>query len=262
MRAVAVIARNTLREAIRDKVLYALVLFALAGLASTLVLGEMSVGEQARLTIDLGLAGLSLFGVLIAVFLGVSLLYKELERKTVFAIVPKPLHRWQFVVGKFAGMAATLALLVTLMGAALWALLWLQRAPIGGAILRAVVLCLLEIVVITAIAVFFSSWSSPFLSGSFTLGVFVLGRNADEIATLAGRARGGAAGLLLRALEVGLPNLNLFYVSGSEVEGKVVSVHGAFVDWAYVGVAGGYAALYATAAVGVAVLLFRKRDLV
>jgi ABC-type transport system involved in multi-copper enzyme maturation permease subunit len=262
VRAVAAIARNTLREAIRDKVLYALVLFALAGLAATLVFGEMSVGEQARLTLDLGLAALSLFGVLIAVFLGVSLLYKELERKTVFAIVPKPLHRWQFVVGKFAGMAATLALLVALMGAALWALLWLQRAPVGGAILRAVVLCLLEIVVITAVAVFFSSWSSPFLSGSFTLGVFVLGRNADEIATLAGRARGSAAGLLLRALEVGLPNLNLFYVSGSEVEGKVVSVHGAFVDWAYVGVAGGYAALYATAAVGVAVLLFRKRDLV
>ena len=262
MTAIAAIARNTLREAIRDKILYALVFFALAGLASSLVLGEMSVGEQERLTLDLGLAALSVFGVLIAVFLGVSLLYKELERKTVYAILPKPVQRWQFVIGKFAGMAATLSLLVALMGAALCALLWLQRVPPGGALLRAVLLCLFEIVVVTAIALFFSSWSSPFLSGLFTLGVFVLGRNADEISTLATRAGGSPAGLLLRALARGLPNLDLFYVSGSEVGGKVVSVHGSFVDWYYVGVAAGYAILYGTAALGAAVLLFRRRDLV
>jgi len=262
MNAIAAIARNTLREAIRDKVLYALVFFALAGLCFTLVLGEMSLGEQERLTLDLGLAALSLFGVLIAVFLGVSLLYKELERKTVYVILPKPMHRWQFVIGKFAGMVATLCLLVALMGAALCGLLLLQRASLDGALARAILLCLLEIVVVTAIAIFFSSWSSPFLSGLFTLGVFVLGRNADEIAALATRAGDTAVGLVLRALAACLPNLNLFYVSGSEVEGKYVSVHGAFVDWGYVGVAGGYAALYLWAALGAAVLLFRKRDLV
>lgn len=262
MRTIVAIARNTLREAIRDKVLYALVFFALAGLCGTLVLGEMSLGEHERLTLDLGLASLSLFGVLIAIFLGVSLLYKELERKTVYTILPKPMHRWQFVLGKFGGMVATLCLLVALMGAVLCALVLLQRASPSGALARAILLCLFEIVVVTAVALFFSSWSSPFLSGLFTLGVFVLGRSADEIAALAVRTRGNPVGLLLRALGFCLPNLNLFYVSGSEVEGKVVSVHGAFVDWGYIGVAAGYAALYVAAMVGGAVLLFRKRDLV
>jgi ABC-type transport system involved in multi-copper enzyme maturation permease subunit len=260
--AVLAIARNTFREAIRDKVLYALLFFALLGLCSTLVLGEMSVGEQERLTRDLGLAGLSLFGVLIAIFLGVSLLYKELERKTVYAILPKPVRRAEFVLGKFAGMVATLSVIVALMAGVLCALLLMQRASPDGALLRAMALCLFEVVVVTAVAVFFSSWSSPFLSGLLTLGVFLLGRNADEFGALAAQVKSIPAKALLRALAVGLPNLNLFYPSGSDVDGRHVSVHGTFVDWSYVGVAAAYALLYTIAAVGLATLLFRRRDLV
>jgi len=255
------IARNTFREAIRDKILYALVFFALLGLSGSLVLGEMSLGEQERLTRDLGLAGLSLFGVLIAVFLGTSLLYKELERKTIFTVVSKPVHRWQFVLGKLGGMVATLTMLVLLMAAFLGGLLLLQHSAPDGALVRAVTLCLLEIVVVTSVAVFFSSWSSPFLSGLFTLGIFVLGRNAGELHALAERVKAASIAWGLRALAAALPNLDLFYVSGSNVDGTHVSVHGPFVDWAYVGWAAWYALLYVAAAVGLAVLLFRRRDL-
>lgn len=262
MTAILAIARNTFREAIRDKILYALVFFSVLGLCGTLVLGEMSLGEHDRLTRDLGLAGLSLFGVLIAIFVGVSLLYKELERKTIYAILPKPVRRFEFVLGKFAGMVATLAVLVALMGGVLCALLLVQDAAPDGRLLRAVLLCLLEIVVITAVAVFFSSWSSPFLSGLFTLGIFVLGRSAPELGALATKMKGGPMAWLLRGLAAGLPNLNLFYVTGSEVDGTHVSVHGKFVDWGYVAMASGYALLYVAATVGLAVLLFRRRDLV
>lgn len=262
MTAILAIARNTFREAIRDKILYGLLFFAVLGLSGTLVLGEMSLGENERLTRDLGLAGLSLFGVLIAIFVGVSLLYKELERKTIYAILPKPVRRFQFVIGKFAGMVATLGLLVGLMGGVLAVLLLVQQAKPDGVLLRAVLLCFVEIVVITAVAVFFSSWSSPFLSGLFTLGIFVMGRSAPELGALAAKVDSGALHWLLRALASGLPNLNLFYVSGSEVDGTHVSVHGAFVDWGYMALASGYALLYVVATVGLAVLLFRRRDLV
>src|ERR1700709_1855284 len=114
--AILAIARNTFREAARNKVLYSLLFFAILLIVSAMALGELSLNEEARMTRDLGLFGIDLFSVLIAIFVGVNLLYKGLDRKTVYAILPKPIARWQFVLGKWLGMLLTLAVQIAVMG--------------------------------------------------------------------------------------------------------------------------------------------------
>ena len=125
------IALNTFREAVRNKVLAILVLFAVALMAFSLVLGQLSLHEEVRIIKDLGLAGISLFGVVIALFLGVNLLSKELDRKTVYAIIPKPLHRWEFLLGKYLGLLTILVAQVVALGV-IWALVAVVIANWSG----------------------------------------------------------------------------------------------------------------------------------
>jgi ABC-type transport system involved in multi-copper enzyme maturation permease subunit len=262
MTRIAAIGLNTFREAIRNKVLYLLLLFAVALIASALVLGQMSLHEEARITRDLGLGGIALFGKLIAIFVGVNLVYKELDKKTVFSLIPKPLHRWEFIVGKFAGMVLTLAVLVAIMSAVLFAVLLVQQASIEAPVVRAIVLLFFEVVVVTALAVLFSSFSTPLLSGAFTLGIFVVGRSTPELRELIAKLKSPAVRSAVSAALRIFPDLHLFWVSGSMVDGRAVTVHGDFVDWSYVALAGGYCAGYAAAALALAVLLFSRRDFI
>ena len=267
---VVAIALNTFREAIRNKILYILLLFALALIASALALGQMSLHEELRVTRDLGLGGIALFGVLIAIFVGVNLVYKELDRKTVFSLIPKPIRRYEFILGKFGGMVLTLAVQVAIMSAVLFAVLLLQCMEldkavadvIGGVLFRAILLLFAEVVVITAVAVLFSTFSSPFLSGAFTLGMFIVGRFMPELREVISKLHNPGLRGTLWALTRLFPDLNLFYVSGSMVDGQYVSVHGDYVDWGYVATASGYGICYAACALGLSVLLFSRRDFV
>lgn len=259
---VGAIALNTFREAIRNKVLYSLLLFAIALIAMTLAIGQMSLHEELRVTRDIGLGGMALFSVLIAIFVGVNLVYKELDRKTVFTLIPKPVHRFEFIVGKFAGMVLTLAVQVAIMSAVLFAVLWLQGGDVSMAVVRAIVLLFVEVMVITAVAVMFSSFSSPFLSGAFTLGLFVVGRSTPELRELTGKLTSAPLRATLSGLLRLVPDLNLFYVSGSMVEERYVTVHGGFVDWAYVGTASAYGLLYAACALTLAIVVFSRRDFI
>jgi ABC-type transport system involved in multi-copper enzyme maturation permease subunit len=259
---ILVIGLNTFREAIRNKVLYSLLFFAVLVIVSSLAFGALSVHEEVRLTTDLGLAGMSLFSILIAIFVGVNLLYKELERKTIYSLVPKPIRRSQFVLGKFVGMMLTLAIQVAVMAAVLSVVLVLQGSAPTAAVARSVVLIFLEVTVVTAVAVFFSSFSTPLLSGLFTVGIFLLGRSVPDIQVVAARVGSEPLGLLIRAIARVVPNLRFFYTSGTEAGGAMVSVHAAFPDWSYVALAAAYALLYTAIALGLSVLLFSRRDFV
>src|SRR2546423_15115422 len=163
MNRVFAIAHNTFREAVRNKILYALLVFAIGVIRFALPLGQMSLTEQARVTRDVGLAGIELFGILIAVFIGVNLVHKEIDRKTIYALVPKPLYRFEFIIGKYFGILATVAVMVVVMTGILLLVLVAQEAPIEGSLIRAVTLLFLELMVVTSVAVLFSSFSSPFL---------------------------------------------------------------------------------------------------
>jgi ABC-type transport system involved in multi-copper enzyme maturation permease subunit len=261
MRRVLAIARNTFREAVRNKILYSLLFFALLLILSALALGRLSLHEELRMTRDIGLWGIDVFGVLIAVFVGVNLLYKELDLKTVYTILPKPLHRFEFVLGKWLGMLLTLAVQVGVMGAVLVATLALQGGGMSAAVAKAIWLLYVNVIVVTSIALFFSAFSSPFLSGFFALGCFVVGRSVPDIRAL-GKATGGAAEGALDALTAVLPNLHLFYPSGAIVGAEVVSVHGEFVGAGYLAWTTLYGLGYSLVVLLGAMLIFRRRDFV
>ena len=160
------VAFNTFREAIRDRILYSLLVFALAMIGGSLVLSTLSVGGEVRIIKDLGLAAIGLVGTLIAVFIGVGLVHKEIERRTLYAIITKPIRRAEFVLGKFLGLALTLAVNVTIMGAGLLFLASAMEARVAWERLLPVGLTFLKLMVVTAIAVLFSTFSTPTLMPS------------------------------------------------------------------------------------------------
>jgi ABC-type transport system involved in multi-copper enzyme maturation permease subunit len=225
------------------------------------VLGQLSLHEEIRIIKDLGLAGISIFGVIISLFLGVNLLSKELDRKTVYAVIPKPLHRHEFLLGKYLGMVVTMTALVVLMSIVLAGFLLMQGGRHGVIMLRAEVLLLLELWLLMAVAMLFSSFSSPWLSAMFAGSLWVIGRNGAELEAFAtGKLEGSASGRLLELLLEVLPDFRMFFVSGANFDETVVSVHESFVSWGYVGSAAAYALTYGGLCLFVAVLLFRRRD--
>lgn len=254
------VAINTFREAARIRVLYGIIVLVVASNLLALVMGEMSIREESRVARDVGLAGISLFGSLTAIFLGVFLLYSEVQRRTVHSIVSKPIERWEFVVGKYLGMALVLTALVALFGVAMAALLASQGVALSENVVKAIALSWGEVLTVAAIAIFFSSFSSPFLSGIFALGLFALGRLTPDIEAAAATASQGWIEVVTKvALEI-VPDLHLFSVSGRALDGEVVSVHGTFVGWGYVATALGYGFLWIAALLAAASLLFQRRD--
>lgn len=255
------IALNTFREAARIRVLYGILVLVVAANLLAIVLGKLSVHEEGRVARDIGLAGISLFGSLTAIFLGVFLLYTEVQRRTIHAIVSKPIERWEFVVGKYLGMVLVLSVLVALFGLAMVGMLAYQGEDITAAIFKALVLSWFEVLVVAAIAIFFSSFSTPFLSGIFALGLWAIGRLTPDIENATKAASAAISGITKVALKI-VPDLHLYSVSGSELDGHAVSVHGSYVAWDYVAMAGLHGIAWIVALIGFAAFLFHRRDFV
>ena len=261
MNRITAIAWNTFREAVRNKILYSLLFFALLIIVSALAIGNLTLHEEVRTIRDIGLFGIDLFGVIIAIFVGVNLLYKELDLKTVYTILPKPLWRWEFVLGKWLGMLLTLAVQMGVMGLVLGVVLAVEGASFDAPTAKAVWLLFVNVMLVTSIAVFFSAFSSPFLSGFFALGCFVVGRAVPDIRAL-GERLGPSAKAVLNLLCSLMPNLHIFYPSGAIVGAEDVSVHRQFVSSGYLLWATGYGVAYSVAVLVLAMLIFRKRDFV
>lgn len=254
------IALNTFREAARIRVLYGIGAMVVGANLLALVLSQMAFRDGARVARDVGLAGISLFGSLTAIFLGVFLLYAEVQRRTIHAIVSKPIERWEFVLGKYLGMALVLTVLVALFGAAMVGQLVWQDVPLTSAIAKATILSWLEVLTVAAVAIFFSSFSSPFLSGLFALVIFFLGRVTPDIQAAADTAKSDWIRVVAEGALRLVPDLHLFSVSGRTLDGEVLSVHADFAPWSYVGLAAGHGLLWIAGLVGLAALLFQRRD--
>lgn len=266
---IGAIAWNTFREAVRNKILYGVMVVVVAANFMALVLGEMSLHEETRVAIDVGLGGMSLFGAITAIVLGVTLLYAEVQKKTIHVLLAKPIERHEVVAGKYLGMAITLTLLAALFAFFLGVLLVVansmqpaEPARWTQALTRAVVLAYMETLVVAAIAVFFSAFTTPFLSGIFSFALFALGQTSDEIRGAVERAKDPVVRGVARAALRVAPDLHLFSISGGEVAGQHVSVHGPFVGWGYVGHAGLVALAWIVGLLGAAMLIFRRRDFV
>jgi ABC-type transport system involved in multi-copper enzyme maturation permease subunit len=210
LRRIFPITRNAFREAIRDRVLYNLVIFVLLLIFSAIFLGELSAGAEAKITIDLGLSAMLLFGVFIAIFVGVGLVYKEIERRTLYAILSKPVSRAEFLIGKYLGLCLTSLVNILIMGAGLsLALLYLRRGwdPLIPQIWPAILLIYVELMIMTGVAMLFSSFSSPALSALLTFFVFIIGHFSGDLRMLSQSMSKAPTRWLFAVLYYLLPNL-------------------------------------------------------
>lgn len=262
MSPVLVIAVNTFREAIRNRVFASLILFAIGLLLVTMAVSAASMHEEVRLMKDVGLFLVSTFASLICIFVGSSLVYKEIERKTIYTLLPKPIHRWQFLLGKYLGILATMGVQVAVMGLALMGQFHLVDAPVEPVMLQAIWLIYVEVIVIGAVALLFSSFSTPFLSGLLTAGILIIGRFVDRMLSLKLKAGPGqsqealdSAAEMVRAIAHVLPDLSLYNVTPYVVYDHTLPA-------GYLLNATGAGLLYAAMSLGLAALLFSRRDFI
>jgi ABC-type transport system involved in multi-copper enzyme maturation permease subunit len=307
MHRIAAVAVNTFREAVRDRILLGMIGMALLILIFTLALAELSLHQERRIVLDLGLASISLFSALVSIFLGSSLLYKEIERKTLYVILPKPIRRYEFLLGKCFGIVLTVSVFVFIMGAVQF---WVTSVQAGGTdwmlglalvglpliaglaawkardrtailfpssvaglvvcallaagagvellpILCALALIIGEVLLVTSVALLFSSFSTPFLTALFTLGVWVAGRSADFMASMRSKALPEQIRVGMKVLAEIVPNFNLFVPGRHTLETQIDAVAGPL---SYVGTTLAYTALYSAILLMAAALLFRRRD--
>lgn len=210
LKRISAIARNTFREAVRDRVLYNLVFFVLLLTAAAIFIGELSGGQERKIIVDLGLSATLLFGVFIAIFVGVGLVYKEIERRTIYAIFSKPVGRGEFLVGKYLGLCLTLLINVIVMGVGVsLALVYVTKGwdPLIPKIWPAVCLIYIELMILTGMALLFSSFSSPALSALLTFCVFIIGHFSADLKQLSASMGSAGARWLFGALYYLLPNL-------------------------------------------------------
>ncbi len=248
------IACNTFREAVRDRVLYNLVLFVLLLTVSAIFLGELTAGQEARTIVNLGLSAMLVFGAFISIFVGVSLVSKEIERRTVYAIFSKPVGRGAFSGCKYLGLCLTLAVNVLIMGVGVsLAILYVGGGNLALTVWGAIFLIFLELTIITAVAILFSSFSSPALSALLTFFIFIIGHFSASLKDFAANLGSSFTKLFFDVLYYGLPNLSLYSFVTNAAHGDVPPLK----------MAGG-AMLYAICYIGVLLvitnLIFSRRN--
>jgi ABC-type transport system involved in multi-copper enzyme maturation permease subunit len=257
---VSAIAFNTFREAVRDRVLYNLILFAVLMVGSALLLGQISIDIERLFLINMGLTAIALFGVVIAIFIGIGLVSKEIEKRTLYSILSRPVRRWEFIVGKYLGLVGTLVVNAGLMTVGFFgALLYLRYTypfqPLVKSdvyILTALYFILLQFVLVTSLALLFSSFSSPILAAVLSFALFIVGTFAEDIRAAAIMA-GGGLGKFLHTLAYLVPNLGSLNVVASVAHGQPVSnalmLHNTL-----------YVALYSAAVIFGSILIFERRN--
>ena len=248
------IARNAFREAVRDRILYNLILFVLLITVSAVYLGELTAGQEARVIVNLGLSSILIFGAFISIFVGVGLVWKEIEKRTVYSIFSKPVSRGEFIIGKYLGLCATILVNVLVMGIGVTlALVYVGGTKFAGAIWPAILLIFLELTIVTAIAITFSSFSTPALSALLTFFVFVIGHFSASLRDLAQELGSPVARSLFDAIYYLLPNLSHFTIIAETANG--VAAPGPMVA----GVAG-YAVVYDIILLTITVVIFSRRN--
>lgn len=255
--APGVVAINTFREAVRDRVLYNLVFFALLMIGAAILVGEISIGIDRIVIINLGLSAISVIGLVMAVFIGVGLVHKEMEKRTLYSVLAKPVHRWEFLAGKYAGLIVTLLVNTAFMTLGLTAALFYVGRPLvkaDASILVAVYFILLELALVTAIALFFSCFTTPMLSTLYTLGIYITGVFAPDIRDFADFTKSESLKRMARTIYYLVPNFHNFNVID-------LASHGNSLPLKLAGENTLYAACYVSLVILAASAVFSRRNL-
>jgi len=253
---VGYIAFNTFREAVRDRVLYNLIAFALLLSATAILVGEISIEIERVVVVNLGLTAISLFGVVIAIFIGIGLVSKEIDKRTLYTVLSRPVRRWEFVVGKFFGLTGTLVVNTFFMALGVFlALLYVAHhfEKMDIWVLAALYFIVLQFLIVCALALFFSSFSTPLMAAVFTFALFVIGSLAEDLRGFARMAQ-GVEGWLATAIAYLVPNFSALNVISSVAHEQPVAGQLILSNTVY-------ALVYASMALCGAVLIFERRNL-
>jgi ABC-type transport system involved in multi-copper enzyme maturation permease subunit len=252
----AAITFNTFREAVRDRVLYNLIVFVLLLVASAPLFGEISIGLEKIILVNVGLSAISLFGIIIAIFIGIGLVSKEIEKKTLYTILSRPVRRWEFIAGKYLGLLMTLVVNTAFMtiGVYLALLVFLRGLTHDDALLLvAIYFIILEFFIVTAITLLFSSFSTPLFAAIFAFALFVIGTFAEDLRNFASISSGLTKMLAMGAAYL-VPNFASLNIISQAAHAQPVS--GDLILYNTI-----YAMLYSAAAIAGAVLIFERRNL-
>ncbi len=254
MKAIRAIAFLTFKEAVRSKILYLLFCFAFGLISISWIIGQLTVGDELKIIKDLGISSIHFFGVLITIFIGIGLVFSEMERRTIYLVLSKPLRRYHFLLGKFTGLAFTLLLVLCSLVLIFYALLFLKGDPDPG-LLYSFYMIYLEWLIVAAIALLFSSFSPPLLSTMLTLASFMAGHLTESLLMLKDRLSDGISDVFLTVLFYLLPNLEIFNI-------RAQMVHDLPVPGGFYAEATLYWLVYLCTLLMLSILIFQKKDFV
>lgn len=247
------IALNTFKEAIKDRILYLVFFFAAVCLVFSRILALLTVGDQIKIVTDVGLAAISLFGALMAILIGTGLVYKEIDKKTIFSLLSKPIHRYQFLLGKFFGLILTLFVIISLMTVIFMLVIFLQTFHIEWRMIVVIFLIFIELSLITSVAILFSTFSTPILSSVFTLAFYLIGHLSWGLETLIEKIQSGFLKILAQISYTLLPDLENFNYKTEIVHHLPIPVKALLLSTLY-------GVIYTAFILALAMLVFRKRD--
>jgi ABC-type transport system involved in multi-copper enzyme maturation permease subunit len=257
MRRAGVVALNTFREAVRDRVLYNLVFFALLMMVAAIAVGQISIGIEQTVIVSLGLSAISVIGLLISVFIGVALVSKEMDKRTLYALLAKPVRRWEFLLGKFGGLVLTLGVNTAAMALGLLLVLIYVKHSLersDAVVLVAVYFILLKLALIVALALLFSCFTTPLLAILFTVGLYIVGLYVQELRNLPVEVMSPAMAAFTKWLSYVLPNFENYNVMAMAAHGRAVP--GALILQNTL-----YTVVYCTIVLAAAAAVFSRRNL-
>lgn len=252
MRILAV-AHNTFREAVRDKVLYVLLFFAAVAIVGSKALGWISIGQDIKIVKDISLAAVSLFGVLIAIFVGTNLVYKEVDKRTIYTILCRPMWRFEFVLGKYLGLAGLLAVVTVVMTAVAAGYVIALGGAVDAAFFWAAVLTYWQLLLVTALAVLLSAVTSPILGAIIAFTTYMVGHATGILVDLPAHFDGTWAKTIMEFAYYVLPNLSNFNIR--DLAANEMAVEPAYIAWALI-----YGTVYTAILLTVAALAFEDKD--
>ena len=259
------IASTGFKEGIRERILYLLLLFALLMMFASYGLAALSMGEYIKVTQDVGLASIMIFGVLIAIFMGASIVYKDIEQKTIYTILTKPIKRYEYIIGRFFGLASLIGVVTIFMAIIFFAILfsfnrnvyytqWAIRTIFTGDIVLAITYTYLSMLIVIALSVFFSMFTSPIVASIITFFIYVIGNGLDTIMSLVHKVHSPVAKLLLRVLYYILPNfgnLNL----------RDMAIYGIVPSPSHLVLLVGYTAVYIVIMMMLSAIIFNRKEM-
>lgn len=253
MKPIWIIARNTYLEIIRDRILYGLIVFALLLVGVSLAMGQLSFSERVRISANFGLASIQISAVILAIFVGSTLVSKEIDKKTIMTLLARPIHRGQFLIGKALGLISVIVTSMTGLAIVLTLIFYSMGMVISTNFFFALHGILLEAMTLLAFAMFFSTFASPMSVVSFCIGIFLIGHWLNSLNFFLMRGEGTVFSVVGKFIVYTFPNLELF-------NWRAAVVYGDSLPFSEVATASGYMALWFSFLLTGSILIFRRKD--